>query len=322
MSVVADVSTSAPRASMAASLRIATFGLSSVDNALIDAVLKITAGRTRSAWTKSDVTAAHAVIINEAELRAAEESGLLDGRTRILLRRGAPTATRADTTILMPPVTVLNMLSALDFASDRAVNVLAHTAAPLSALQLTMADAVAAMANRADGSVVIQSDSDGAVLIDFSTRRYRADLIRSPLAQVLGSERFTVTPSEAMLSVAESRPLNHLLWSAGLESRSTPALQKQSTLRLRRWPEFPRLPHLVEHVQLCGLMNGREMTIAELADESELAPTMITAFARACLLCGYAQIVPKSNVQLFSSAVAARFARGGLLDRLRKRLGL
>ena len=322
-----------------AELHVATFGLTSDDDALLRAIISVLQGRTRAPWKMSSIGESDVVIVSQNALPIGRNR-LLEGRLIVVLRNENDTAPPADYLALPAPISVMNVMDALNFATER----LAHTVAPLLAQPKKLA-AVAPIAPKtaADGSSLAStiarliSESHykrlrvriadfGVLWLCFAERRYQIDFPKAQLSSALRARRYVLTAvsekglTDGLVTAAEGS-LNDLLWLVGLSPCVEFSIAADSHLRLQRWPNFPKLPHTVEHLQLCGLLNGRAMTFDELVSESGMPGDTVKIFLTAASLCGNVLASSHAPTIVENAAHARVVVHGGFFERLRKRFG-
>jgi hypothetical protein len=323
-------------------LYAATYGLSAEQDALVKTIFGVLETRTRIPWTFSALGQAQAVIMTDTALARPEGRRALGDRLPIVLCADAATAAKSTHVCLPGHISVMNLLVALDDVSQGITPVNRHVQEDKIAAAVTPAPASRVVASTADRSSLastiarLATESShrrvraritgfGDLDISFAEKLYRIDFSRPQLARAVRERRYVLTAVSEKSVDAEhpqvSGALSDLLWVAGLAPCVDFRIGDEERVSLVRWPNLPRLPHLLEHVQLCGLLNGRVMTPLELAGESGLAIEVVRMFLGACVLSGYAQR-HTAPAGLFESTPAPRaMARGGLLDRLLKHLG-
>jgi hypothetical protein len=316
-------------------LRLAMLGLDSDQGTLVRAIVGMLTGRTRMKWTFAALAHSDAVIVVDQALGIPETVRALNGRIAIIIDTGAGIA-KGESLSVPSPISVMNILDALDSAGDRATRkknpqtpmpaisnnepTIAQMAVDRRSLASTIARLVFAPHYRRIRARVADV---GTMSICFNERRYHIDFSRTQLVRALRERRYVITalPSDDAHQFSADGPLVDLLWTVGLAPCVDFELTDDAPLRLLQWPNFPRLPHELEHVQLCGLMGGRVMSMRELVSESTLAAERVKAFLVACILCGYVQLNAEQAQMHELLAPARSMATGGLLERLLKRLG-
>jgi hypothetical protein len=322
-----------------AELHVASYGLSGDDDALLRAIVLVLRGRTHAPWSVSSIGDSDVVVVSQNALPIGRNR-LLEGRQIIVLRDENDPLPSADYLRLPSPISVMNVLDVLNLTTER----LARTTAPLLS-QLKQPANVAPIAPKtgADGSSLastiarLMSESHykrlrvriadfGVLSMCFADRRFQIDFPKAKLSQALRARRYVLTAvSEKGLSdglnATVDGPLSELLWFAGLSPCVEFPIAHDAHLRLKQWPNFPTLPHAVEHLQLCGLLNGRAMTFDELVSESGISRDAVRVFITAAVLSGGVVANADAPTLAENAAPARTMIRGGFFERLRKRLG-
>jgi hypothetical protein len=322
-----------------AELHIATFGLNGDDDALVRAIVGVLQGRTRAPWAVSNVGDSDVVIVSQNALPLGRNR-LLEGRLIVVLRSETETSALGDYLGLPAPISVMNVMDVLNLAAER----LARTVAPMLAETKRVAKvAPIAPKTSADGSSLastigrLVSESHykrlrvrvadfGVLWLSFADQRYQIDFPKERLVAALRARRYVLTAVSEKgltdgLSVSAEGPLSELLWIVGLSPCVEFAVADDAHLRLNQWPNFPKLPHAVEHLQLCGLMNGRATTFNELVAESGVSRDAVKTFVTAAVLCGSVHAGSQAPTLAENAAPARSMIRGGFFERLRQRLG-
>ena len=119
-------------------------------------------------------------------------------------------------------------------------------------------------------------------------------------------------------------PLDHALWSAGLQWRSgtlLPGLDMSKPLKLKAWPNFTRTDFSPEHLKLSALLAARALTPYQLSNNAGVDAQEVMCFVNAAYAVGLLYV----ETQPVTMTVASRSRDGkrqGLLVRLARRLGL
>ncbi len=319
-----------------AQFHIATFGIDGDGDALLRAIIGVLRGRTRAAWAVSTIGASDLVLVPQHRLPLSPNR-LLDGRMIVVLRDDEAWSPGAEQLSLPSPISVMNVMELLDVAAERLTPAIAprpekrgddvapfggHTITDGSTLASALARLVAESHYK---RVRVRVTDFGVLWLCFGEGRYRIDFAKERLAPALRSRRFVLTAvSEKVTSEATNdlsdAPLSELLWMVGLVPCVDVAIADDTAVRLQRWPNFPRLPHTAEHLQLCGLLNGRDITFARLVAASALPRETVKAFMTACILCQFAVVGASARNE--DAAPVPRISRGGFFERLRRSLGL
>lgn len=164
----------------------------------------------------------------------------------------------------------------------------------------------------------------GLLELHFDQCSYRTDFPVAELPRALSARRYVVTAIGTHVDTpaphCSENPLTDLFWIAAQQLKDEAlALPEDAPLKLAQWPNFPRLPHRVEHIQLCGMLSGHPMSLREMRAHSALSPASIATFLNAALAAGYVQRCSDDEA-LFAPKVVP-MARGGLLQRLLNRIG-
>ena len=312
-------------------LRLATFGLSGDQQALLRAILGVLSGRTRSSWSFSSVAQADVVIVDGAALDSLATKRASAGRLAIVVC--TPTSPSPVNDISLPsPISVMNVLEALDLADERlsqkTATIARRNTDPMmpsaTSDRSSLASTIARLVSEPHYRRIRARISDfGTLSIGFNERTYEVDFPRVQLAKALRERRYVLTavPTDDDHPNTVVGPLNELLWTVGLSPCVDFQIDETAPLRLQQWPNFPRLPHTLEHLQLCGLLGGRVITMQELVRESERPADRVKTFLTACFLCGYVQLNAEAPQMHELLAPSRSISRGGFLDRLLKRLG-
>ena len=322
-----------------AELHISTFGLTADDDALLRAIVGVLQGRTRAPWTMSNVGDSDVVVVSQNALPLGRNR-LLEGRLVVVLRSETETSPLGDYLGLAAPISVMHVMDVLNLAAER----LARTVAPLLAetkkptnvapiVPKTMVDGsslASTLARLVSEShykrLRVRVADFGVIWLSFADQRYQIDFPKENIAAALRARRYVLTAvSEKGLtdgsSVTAEGPLSELLWTVGLSPCVEFPVASDAHLRLQQWPNFPKLPHAVEHLQLCGLLNGRASTFDELVNESGFARDAVKTFVTAAVLNGSIRASAHAPTLTENAAPARSMIRGGFFERLRQRLG-
>ena len=97
------------------------------------------------------------------------------------------------------------------------------------------------------------------------------------------------SPARSRRPDSPPRPLEHLYWIAALRcggGADSVARHGEAVFRLRRWPDLGHLPHERHHLQWCGQLTRRRMTLAAMAEGADREPREAAAFLDACAELG------------------------------------
>lgn len=151
--------------------------------------------------------------------------------------------------------------------------------------------------------------------IDFKRRTFR---LSGPLDSAkCGQPAWTIrrTADAALEPSDEDRPLTQLLWMAGMgEARVGPGMY-----RLVQWPDLGALPHVPSFVRLAAMFLRQPSSLATAVSASGVPTREVAAFLGASVLAGYAQPIEGGRE---AGVVGRNGTFGGLVDRIRRRLGL
>lgn len=303
-----------------APLRLVVHGLSAEDCGVLAAILQVLADRTERHWTLGDGPADLALCT-----RAAVEAPAQAELHGLILREGENAD--ADALVLSLPLRVMGVLDLLNAADDRLRQRRLESAGAHADHDGRMLAAALArlVERRHEQTVRVRILGHGTLYLCMRTHRFWSDLPPDRLATTLREHRFVLTtlaPSspEFVERLATARPLDEALWAIGLIAVSEHVEAPGVRFRLRRWPDFTRLPHRAEHLQACALLAARALDIDELAAGTDLGRADAAHLVHACLLCDLVEIQRDSVVSEPPLARPAGF--GGLFNRLRRHLGL
>lgn len=170
----------------------------------------------------------------------------------------------------------------------------------------------------------------------FSTRlsvSQIADLIRSN-GQVILFVLNREEQAELSNKLSKFEPLAKLewiYWLTGSDGELRPELYVTKPYRLRRWPDFSRLPHYRADVHMASLLKAEALTIGELAKRASVRLETACNFVNACWSVGVLE-TPAARAQATPAAPADAQPStandegvaipGGLLGSLRSALGV
>lgn len=135
-------------------------------------------------------------------------------------------------------------------------------------------------------------------------------------------------PEQAALSGArEFRPLRELEWTFWITSRSPwlrTELRADDTYRLKRWPDFGRLPHYQADIRLASILISQPMSLADLRARTGLPPETVMNFLNAAWALGALADAAATAAAARSPRSPAPAARGfaAVIAQLRRRFGL
>lgn len=100
---------------------------------------------------------------------------------------------------------------------------------------------------------------------------------------------------ERQAQYTRAAPLRPTLWQAGLSACTAnaplPPLTAQSSLQLRRWPDFRVLAHRHGDFRICALLIKRAMDVEACSLALSLPRAEVQSFFNAAYLSGYAYLV-------------------------------
>lgn len=135
-------------------------------------------------------------------------------------------------------------------------------------------------------------------------------------------------PEQAALSSARDfRPVRELEWTFWITSRSPwlrPELQPDRRYRLKRWPDFGRLPHYQSDVRMASFLMSQPLSMDELRQRTGLPADAVMNFLNAAHAVGAladatAQPAPVRNAAAANAPTARGF--GALIAHLRRKFG-
>ncbi|GEM_PF-2528508 len=161
-----------------------------------------------------------------------------------------------------------------------------------------------------------------------------ADLIRANVPVIL----LNLTDDEQAALVKRGRAfeppakLEWIYWVAGSNGELRPELNVSKPYRLRKWPDFSRLPHYRSDVRMASLLKAEALTVGELATRADVRLETACNFVNACSALGLLGSARARTAIAGSDAAKAVSAppadaekhekKGGLLGSLRSALGL
>ncbi|MDD3761887.1 MAG: hypothetical protein PHP86_01165 [Nevskiales bacterium] len=286
-------------------------GLTDKEVMLIKSYLTLLPGKTRDDWTYLDSGVADAEIVPAGrEPRPG---------TRVVIAYGDDNAAGPT---LCPPLRIAGVIGALDRASARLQGEAAEATSPMVAeVRAAMPSDPATLARRLrawpqDQTRLLLSDGTLRIEADRQLQRYRAS---QPLSAVPLSQSGWTEARSAPGELAHEGALTELLWRAGVAD----AQVDPGFYRLRRWPDFGRLPHRPSFVKLAAYF-ARHGSSPWAAAKAVLVPQPdVDAFLGGCVMAGFATRLDQPPAQ-----VEPRPAQGAdaglrrLLTTVRRRLGL
>jgi len=165
----------------------------------------------------------------------------------------------------------------------------------------------------------------GTLELDFNEQSFRYDFDRNQLPRCMHSQRYVLTAILAHHHTPAGDThrvgrLCDLFWIAGLASATDLPVPPDTPLKLVQWPNFPQLPHKIEHIQLCGMLSAQPMSLREIEEHSAFDSQRVRSFVHAAMVAGFLERCSETEA-LFAPAPRA-LPKRGLLSRLLDRLGL
>lgn len=286
-------------------------GLGGKEVLLIKSYLGLLPGKTQETWSYRDAGPADVEIVPSG----AAATG--DARLRIEYGAGEGSGLR-----LQSPIRVASVIAALDQASlhlQQAASALVSAPStsepprPVAADGSALAELLRPHPGR-PGVLALRGD-DISVEVDFERRAYRSS---RPLTSADVSHAVWRRVPQITVPYAVQGPLTYLQWLAGVaEARVQPG-----HYRLRRWPDFGRLPHRPSFVKLAAYF-ARTGGSPSAAAEAALVPFPdVEAFLAGCMLAGYATRLDEDLAPPSRAPAQPDEGLRGFLGKMRRRLGI
>jgi hypothetical protein len=150
-----------------------------------------------------------------------------------------------------------------------------------------------------------------------------ADLIRSnaPVIMLLLNDAERDALEERNLKTDHLGKLEWIFWRTGSNGELREGLHGSQPYRLRRWPDFSRLPHYRSDVRMAKLLRAERLTVGELAERSGVRLETSCNFVNACWSMGFLDQPPPASAAIGAALIAApektEQRAGGLLALLR-----
>lgn len=137
-----------------------------------------------------------------------------------------------------------------------------------------------------------------------------------------------LSPAEqaALSNAREFRSLRELEWTFWITSRSPwlrPELNETTRYRLRRWPDFGRLPHYQADVRMASFLVSHPLALAELQERIGVRPETAMNFLNATF--GMGLLMDASHAppppRIAPAAAPAVGGLGALIAQLRRKFG-
>jgi hypothetical protein len=317
--------------------RVAILGGSVHDELVLKSLLQLVAGKTAASWEFGDSMDADVLLCEPASAlaaiaarRAAEEGRPLcvalarHGQPVPPLERAVHTPLRAHELVAL-----LDTVSAASRAGHRDGTPARGEALAADTL---FADVLHRLVSRPGGEpgayhVVTHA---GSIVVLLPERSFVcADAEESTLARLaayrgrVAIERLSAGDAEVLRRNALRRPLEPLLWRCGLASEGSrwmSAGTPTARFKLRRWPDFGRVPSNPAHLALAAALGANPGDAEELAARTRQSAESVRTFLNACAICGLLDAAEPP-----AARPLPRVARRGwthLLQHVRSALGL
>ncbi len=286
-------------------------GLADKEVMLIKSYLTLLPGKTRDDWRYLDAGVADAEIVPAGR---EPQPG-----ARVVITYGDGDVAGP---MLSPPLRIAGVIGALDRASECLQGDTPVAAAtPPVEIRTTAPSDPATLASRLrawspDAPRLLLSDGTLWIEADRQLQRFRAS---QPLSAVPLSLSGWSEARAAPGALTHEGALTELLWRAGVaDARVDPGFY-----RLRRWPDFGRLPHRPSFVKLAAYF-ARHGSSPWAAAKAVLVPQPdVDAFLGGCVMAGFATRLDQPPAQAEPRpAGGADAGLRRLLTTVRRRLGL
>lgn len=292
---------------------VTTVALPQKETLLLRSYLSLMHGRTDVEWEYIDSGPADVSVVcadTEDGRRFAEQSG------RLCIAYGQRQEADDSRISVAVPIRMGALIQALNRASALLQGATAKAAPdkPLQGLANCLFAEILRSLMRAGTTQALVEGLGITAAIDFKRRIFRLSgpLDSAKCGQPAWSIRRTL--NAALEPSEEDRPLTQLLWMAGMgEARVGPGVY-----RLVQWPDLGALPHVPSFVRLAAMFLRQPSSLSAAVGASGVPTREVAAFLGASVLAGYAQPIEGGK-----EADAGRSRTfGGLVDRIRRRLGL
>ena len=115
-----------------------------------------------------------------------------------------------------------------------------------------------------------------------------ADLIRSnnQVTMLILSEKERAELSNKLRTFEPLAKLEWIYWLTGSNGELRTELRVTKRYRMRRWPDFSRLPHYRADVRMASLLKADALTVSELAKRADVRLETACNFVNACYSVG------------------------------------
>lgn len=291
---------------------ITAAGLGGKEVLLIKSYLGLLPGKTREPWSYRDAGPADVEIVPSGCAATAA--------ARLRIEYGA--AAGSDL-CLQPPIRVASVIAALDEASTRLrepqeAAAVTHPTVPRAAPAAQATTLAHLLRERHNGQPFLRAQGEVLyVEVDFEERTYRSSRSLTPAD---ASEVAWRRVDSVAAPCPVEGPLTHLQWLAGVaEARVQPG-----HYRLRRWPDFGRLPHRPSFVKLAAYFARTGGSPTAAAEAAVVPFPDVEAFLSGCMLAGYATRLDEDVAPRRQAAAVAAPDEGlrSFVAKMRRRLGL
>ncbi len=153
-----------------------------------------------------------------------------------------------------------------------------------------------------------------------------ANLFRNNAPAVL--EELSGPERDTLRQARDFKPVRELEWTFWICSRSPwlrPELSPDKRYRLRRWPDFGRLPHYQADIRMASALMAQALTLQQLRERAGVPPETVMNFLNATHAVGALAEAEEAPVVAASAPNAAPAAPSGLrslIAGLRRKFGL
>jgi hypothetical protein len=326
-------------------LKLSTAGLSIRDEILVKSLLTIIESKTNAAWVFSELGDAVICDPQTPEGQQAVKQYKNFGKP-VCIYFGEEEQSQPDSLFLKPPIRVMSVIFALNWASKHLEDKgLIATNPQVSAVK---ASAIAAenqvspqdlhplslrlyeLQKQPQHAFEIAAPDGTRLGLSFSKRCYwfEGDLQRIWDATASGLLQTLKLSEEDVDRILQSRQVGNiekLWWKAGLKASDgeilLPNLQRQSEYRLKRWPDVSAISVDPAFMRLAGLLTKRAWTITVLHEQTQIPVAKIISFFNASEMSGFLkqaqELSPPKPVETLPATTNT-----SLFSRLRSRLGI
>lgn len=313
-------------------LRMVLRGVTPDETSVLEAILRVLRERTARRWVLSTDDAGDLLLTTRKAAGPSKNVPL----TAVLLREDEGDAA-PDTLSVQSPLRVMAVLDLLNAAHDRLRRLPPMGAAITREQPALEADDGKSLATvlarlvqrRQDQSFRVRIVGQGTLYLCMKSRVYHGDFPRERLVDALNEHRFVITlipatSAELVVRLDSAWPVDEALWQIGLMAVNDGPQDMHAAYRLRRWPDFARLPHRPEYLKVCAALTRSPRTLADLVASSGLGEHDVRHLLHACRLCGYLDTAAlrEATAPAPTTVAPGGSGLGGLFDRLRRRFGL